>query len=268
MSSMPEKMSTKLSLNKKDESIVSDVQKELMQEEIQDLAPIEKDDINISTIYVFEQQEELEAKVYFRNGLSQNINFEYVPLILLNSNGEEIARSIFDLREMGDLPSCTARPWKIHFKKSEVHMDKFTPNGCRVIFDGSLKAVNYANIEYEEIPEDLVEFKSHFESFLKELPKIEKEQMSISTFNISLDVHGKILVTLVIRNSGNRDIRLEQIPLTIKDENNDIIVSGKFNLKEFTVKPMKAKICNLGFETNLIPEKTKSFSNKWKAVFE
>ncbi|APM40340.1 SLAP domain-containing protein [Clostridium kluyveri] len=268
MSNISKKINTKLSLDKKDESIISDTQKEILQEEIEELLPIEKDDVNISTIYVFEQSEELEAKVYFRNGLSQNINFEYVPLILLNSEDEEIGRNVFDLREMGDLPSCTARPWKIYFKKSEIHMDKFTPNKCRVIFDRALKAVNYANIEYEKILEELIKFKPRFESFLQELPKIEKGQLAISTFNISLNVNSNIYVTLVIRNSSDKSIKVEQIPVTLKDEDDNIIVSGKFNLKEFIIKPIKARICNLSFEVDLTPEKTENFSNKWKVIFE
>jgi hypothetical protein len=268
MGNTSKEINTELSLSEKHAAIISDVQKEIMQEEIEELLPIKEDDINVSTIYVFEHQEELEAKVYFRNGLSRKVNFENVPLVLLNSKQEELARKTFDLREMGNLSPHTATPWKLYFSKSEINMDKFTPNNCSVVFDSALKAVNYANIQYEEIPEELIELKSHFENFLKELPKIGEGQLSISIFNISLNVEGKVIITLVIRNSSNKGMKVEEIPVTLKDESNSIIVSGKFSMKDFTIKPMKARICNLAFQTNLTAEKPESFLDKWKVIFE
>lgn len=267
MDNTSKKINTELSLNEERAAVISDVQKEMMQEEIEELLPISENDINISTIYVFEQGEELEAKVYFRNGLSRSVNLEYVPLILLNSEKEQLGKKIFDLREIGDIPPNAATPWKLYFNKSEIDMDKFTP-GCSLVFDTALKAVNYVNIEYEEIPQELTEFRPHFEKFLKELPKIEKGQMSISTFNISLDVYGNILITLVIRNSGDKNIKLEQIPVTLKDENNNIITRGRFNIDNFIIKSMKAKICTLALKTDFTTEKTQNFLNKWEVFFE
>lgn len=265
---MTKEIKTELSLPEKEDDIISSVQKEIMMEELCELNSINENDINISTVYVFDNGEEIEAKLYFRNGFNREVNFEFVPLILLNSTNEEIARKTFDLREMGNVPSGGARPWKICFDKKLIKMEKFQAQQCRVVFDSTLKAVSYADIEYEEIPESFRGFSSIFEKFLYELPRIEKEQLSISIFDIIHNADGKIIITLVIRNSTHKNVQLQEVPITIKDENDNIIVSSKFSLNDFIIKSMKAKICNLAIETEMTIENAVSVKDKWKVAFE
>lgn len=265
---MSKEIKTDLSLSRNVEDIVSDVQKEILKEEIEELSPIKENDINISTIYVFDDGEDLEAKVYFRNGLSREVNFEDVPLILVNSRGEQIAQQVFDLRELGNIPSCAARPWKLYFTKSLVDMDNFAPGQCRVLFHSALEAVHYEEIEFEDFPEDLIGFRSSFEKFLSGLPKMKRGQVSFSTFNISLNTEGNIVVTIIVRNSNSSTLRVEKIPAAIKDESGNLVASGKFVIKDFLVSPRKAKILNLAFQTSLSTEDILDLSNKWYLVFE
>ena len=44
-------------------------------------------------------------KAYLANGLSKNINFEDVPIYIINSKNEKLAYQIFDLSGEGDIPS-------------------------------------------------------------------------------------------------------------------------------------------------------------------
>lgn len=265
---MAEDVKMELSLAQGYGDIISNVQKEIMEEELSEMNPIKENDINISTVYVFDNGEELEAKVYFRNGLDRDINFEFVPLILLNAQNEEIASKTFNLKDMGNIPSGGARPWKIYFDKKLVKMEKFQNQQCKIVFNSRVKAVNYADIEYEEIPEGFERFSDVFEKFLYELPGIEKGQLSISTFDIIHGTDGKIIMTLVIRNSTDKDVGLQEIPITIKDEENNIVASSKFSLDGFMVKSMKARICNLAIETDMKIEDAVSVKDKWKMIFQ
>lgn len=255
-----------LSLPEQYENIVSDVQKEVMMEELEEFAPIKENDINISTTYLYDDGDEIEAKIYFRNGFARKVNFEYVPLILVNSKEEILAKKTFDLREMGDIPPKGARPWKISFLKSEVNMEKFLAADCKIMFDAHLKAVNYANIELE-LDESMKLHRTMFENFLKELPRIERGNVSLSKFSIALANDGRIIVTLMVRNSTDKNIKIEKLPITLKDENNNITASGNFNLDGFEVPSMKAKVCTLAFSTDLVIDKTISL-DKWEVVFK
>lgn len=267
MSEEKKNVEVELSLPERFEAIVSDVQKDIMSEEISGLDPIKENDINISTIYAFDDGDEIEVKVYFRNGYPKDVNFEYVPLIMVNSKEEIVASKTFDLKEMGDIPTGGARPWKLYFEKSCIDMEKFSPENCKILFNKNVKAVNYAQIEFENFPEEFNNFKREFQKFLEELPKIEKGKFSVSTFNITLQKDGNLVITIIMRNSVDKAVKIEEIPLTIKDENDNAIVSGKFELKDFTINSMKARVCTLAFKTNLEPNSDID-TGKWKVVFQ
>ncbi|MBV7272651.1 SLAP domain-containing protein [Clostridium sp. PL3] len=262
-----EAVELQLSLTEREENIVSDVQKEIMNEELDEFAPVKENDINIATTYVYEDKNEIEAKVYFRNGFTRKVNFEYVPLVMTNSQNEILAKKIFDLREMGDIPPCGARPWKVSFPKSEVDMEKFSSGDCKIIFDAKVKAVNYADIELEAVDPSMEELKPLFEKFLRELPRIEKGNVSFSKFNVALSNDGKIIITLMARNGCNKTVRVEEMPITLKDENNNVAASGIFKLGDFEVSAMKAKMLTLAFDTEVTLDETISL-DKWKVVFQ
>jgi SLAP domain-containing protein len=256
-----------LSLPAHYENIISDVQKEIMNEELEQFEPIKENDINISTVYIYDDGEELEAKVYFRNGFTSNVNFEDLPLVMVTSKGDILAKKNFDLREMGDIPPFGARPWKVYFHKSEVYMDKFLSNECKIIFDSKIKAVNYANIELEMLDESMYELRTAFEKFLNDLPRIEKGNLSISTFNIGLSNEGAIVVTLLIRNSSEKTVEIKELPIMLRDENNNMAASGQVNLNGFQISSMKARICTLVFDTGLNLNETTPI-DKWSVTFE
>ncbi|AWI03144.1 SLAP domain-containing protein [Clostridium drakei] len=266
MSQEKQNVEMELSLTERFDAVVSDVQKDIMNEEISGLEPIKENDINISTIYVFDDGDEIEAKVYFRNGFPKKVNFEYLPLIMVNSNGDIVASKIFDLRDMGDIPTGGARPWKLYFEKSCVNMEKFSSENCKIIFDRSIKAVNYAKFEFESFPEEFSDFKGEFQRFLENLPNIEKGKFSASVFNIALRQDGNLIVTAIMRNSVEKAVKIEEIPVTIKDENDNVITGGKFQLNDFSISPMKARVCTLAFSTNLDPLDIDT--SKWKAIFQ
>jgi SLAP domain-containing protein len=259
---------TKLSLPENLDNIVSDVQKEILNDEVAQLSPIKENDINISTVYVFENKDNIEAKVYFRNGLSRKINFEYLPLIMVNSKDEIIAKKTFNLKEMGDFPPDSARPWKLFFDKSEVNMNKFSPEDCKVIFDTGLKAVKYAPITLDEDSVGEKKYVSMFQDFMKTLPGVKRDNISISKFKIALQEQGKIIVTLIVRNGCNKSINIEKLPITIKDEKGTIVASGIFETNGLKVEPMKARVCNFTFNTNVNMELEHSVVlDNWNVVF-
>ncbi|WP_333888274.1 SLAP domain-containing protein [Clostridium sp.] len=264
---MTNNIETKLSLSEDLNDIISDVQKEIMEEELSELNSIKENDINIATTYTFDNGEYIEAKVYFRNGLSKKVNFEYVQLFMLNSENEIVGKKVFDLREMGDLPPGTARPWKLFFEKSEINMSKFSKEGCKVVFSTGLKAVNYAPITLDESSIEDKQYSQMFEDFIKTLPGIEKGNISISKFKITLQKQGNIIITLVIRNGCDKPVALEKLPITIKDEKGTIVASSIFETKDLKVESMKARVCNFVFETKLNIEQS-FIMDKWSVFFE
>jgi len=234
---------------------ISDVQKEYLEEELREaITSVKEGQINIAGIYAFDQGDEVEVKAYLANGLSKNINFEDVPIYIINSKNEKLAYQIFDLSGEGDIPSGKAIPVKLNFKKENVFVDKIPQDDWKLVFGSNdVKGVRYVNIELESIPEGIEESEIKvFQEFLESLPKLERGQGSISVFTITQYENGDLLMTLLVRNATDEAVTMTKMPITLKTEEGETILSGVFEIENFTVNPYKARVLSLIFKKEVI----------------
>ncbi|MBV1820824.1 SLAP domain-containing protein [Clostridium cochlearium] len=234
---------------------ISDVQKEYLEEELREvITSVKEGQINIAGIYAFDQGDEVEVKAYLANGLSKNINFEDVPIYIINSKNEKLAYQIFDLSGEGDIPSGKAIPVKLNFKKENVFVDKIPQDDWKLVFGSNdVKGVRYVNIELESIPEGIEESEIKvFQEFLESLPKLERGQGSISVFTITQYENGDLLMTLIVRNATDEAVTMTKMPITLKTEEGETILSGVFDIENFTVNPYKARVLSLIFKKEVI----------------
>ncbi|WP_282804204.1 SLAP domain-containing protein [Clostridium tetani] len=234
---------------------ISDVQKEYLEEELREVIPnIKEGQINIVGIYAFDQGDKVEVKAYLANGLSKKINFEDVPIYIINSKEEKLAYQVFDLSGEGDIPSGKAIPVKLNFNKENMLVDKIPPDDWKVVFGGNdVKGVRYVNIELESIPEGIEESEVKvFKEFLESLPKLERGQGSISVFTITQYENGDLLMTLLVRNATDEAVTMTKMPITLKTEEGETILSGVFDIENFTINPYKARVLSLIFRKEVV----------------
>lgn len=259
---------TVLSLLDKDNNVVSDVQKEILEDEINELPQIEEGQLNISGIYVYDLGEKLETKVYIRNGLSENLNLGYVPLLIINSKGETLASQVFNLESLGTLPPHSARPLKLYFEKKNVTVDNINLDDWKIVLDGKFDITTRVKTRLESLPPEIdVEDKLVFDKFLDELPELKEGEFSISTFSIGIQTNGNILVTAVMRNATNQPMSINRVPITVIDAEGRIVKSNEFKLDEFMINSARARICNFAFPTNVRPEENVAL-NDWKVSYQ
>ena len=139
-----EYVSTKLSLLEKDNVVISDVHKEILEDEINELPPIKEGELNISGVYIYDIGEKFEAKIYVRNGLSENLNLEDIPLVIKNSKDETLGVQTFNLRGLGKLPPHSVRPIKVYFEKDNVKVDKM-PEDWEIVLSGTFKTISQSS---------------------------------------------------------------------------------------------------------------------------
>ncbi|WP_039657048.1 SLAP domain-containing protein [Clostridium tyrobutyricum] len=260
-------VSTKLSLLDKDNVVISDVHKEILEDEIKELPPIKEGELNVSGAYIFDQGDKYEIKVYVRNGLSENLNLEDIPFVIKGSKGEILASQLFDLRALGQLPPHSVRPIKIYFNKENVKVDKI-PEKWELALNGTFKISRKVKTRYEGLPEKISDKdKKVLQDFLDGLPDIEEGEFSISTFSIGINTDGTILATCVMRNAALKPITLEKVPVTLLNEDRKIVNSNEFKLKDFTVSPYRARLCNFSFQTGIKPEKAQELKD-WSIVYK
>ncbi|OBR89872.1 hypothetical protein CLRAG_38490 [Clostridium ragsdalei P11] len=263
-----EYVSTVLSLLDEEENVVSDVQKEIFEDEIKELPPIKEGQLNVSGIYAYDVGDKLEVKIYVRNGLSDKLNLKRIPFVIKNSKGDILAAQQFNLACLGELPPHSARPIKLYFDKKNVKVDKIPQDDWQVALNGEFNVSSTVRPIYEGLPEGISdEDKLVFNKFLAELPEMEEGEFSISTFSIGIQTNGNILVTAVMRNASNQPITISKMPMTVLDAKKRAVKSESFELKDFTVSPYRAKICNFAFPTDVHPEQNQALDG-WSVAYK
>lgn len=244
----------KLSLAPEAEIVMSEVQKDYLEEEMSETIPqIENGQVNVSGVYAYKDGDKWEVKFYIVNGLNQEINLEKVPFKIINSAGEEIAYQVFDLKEMGNIPACSARPGKVYFNNWNVFVDEIKHDDWKLVFDENIKPITYEEFEIENFSEEMTEKdKNAFNEFLSNIPKIKKGQFSADVFTMLQYKNGDILITLVFRNGTDKEACIEKLPLILKDENGDMIFSAVYTLEDFKVSSQKAKILSIVVKKDIL----------------
>lgn len=234
---------------------ISDVQKEYLEEELKEVIPnIKEGQINIAGIYAFDQGDKVEVKAYLANGLSKSVNFEEVPIYIVNSKEEKLAYQVFDLSGEGDIPSGKAISLKLNFNKENILVDKIPQDDWKLVFGSNdVKGVRYVNIELESIPEGIEQSEIKvFQEFLESLPKLERGQGSISVFTITQYENGDLLMTLLVRNATDEAVTMTKMPITLKTKEGETILSGVFDIENFTMNPYKARVLSLIFKKEVV----------------
>lgn len=261
-------VSTVLSLLETDENVMSDVQKEILEDEIAELPKIIEGQLNVSGIYAYDQGEKFEVKAYIRNGLSSKVTLRKVPFYIYNSKDEVLAKQVFNLQSLGEIPPHSARPVKLYFEKKNVKVDTIPMDDWKLAFDTNLQANRNVRVQFEDLPENIdVADKLVYDNFLNELPELNEGEVSVSTFTIGIQKNGNILVTLAVRNGTNQAINLEKLPISLKDPNGIVVKSELFKLDNFKIGPLKARLCNLVFPTGVKVEEDMALKD-WTVSFK
>jgi SLAP domain-containing protein len=234
-----------LSLKPDKEELMLKFEKDLMLEDLTNFPTIKEGDVSFKSAYIFDNGVNIEVAVYILNGLPIQTNFEEIPFLLVDSEGKIIVQQIFDMSDVGIIPPNSARPCKIYFDKSNLLVDKFPAEGCKLIVDKNIKALNTVQVHLENMTEDISQVQvKKYESYLENLPLLRKGEVNISTYDINVLKDGSVCITLFIRNATLEKIKVEELPITIFDGEGNKIASEIFKIENIEVNPSKARLYN------------------------
>ena len=235
----------KLSIKPEKQKLMLKFEEDLMLQDLSNFPTIKEGDVSFKSAYIFDNGESVEVALYILNGLSTQINFEEVSFLLVSLEGELIAQQVFDLSSVGIVPSNCARPCKINFDKESLLVKELPGDGCKLIIDKDIKALNSVQVELENLPDTVTDNQlKQYKSFLENLPLLRKDEVKISTYDINVVENGSICITLFIRNATPIKIKVESLPITILDGDGNKIASELYNIDNIEVNPSKARLYN------------------------
>lgn len=242
-----------LALNEIDKNVMSDVQKEYLKDELNELKSINKNDVDVSPVYFNYSNGVLEVKVFIRNAFVKPVDFDKIPFVISDEDGNVVARKIFDLREIGKLEPNTAKPCKLFFEDEYIIKKDFDNETLKIGFGINLKCFKDVETKITNFPEGLSQEEcSKYESLLQGLNKFEENTVNMSAVELIKYSNGDIGISLIIRNGYDREISIDNIPITLYDNNNIVIASGVFKSMTFKVETLSASLYRLIFKADEI----------------
>ncbi|MEG2353432.1 MAG: SLAP domain-containing protein [Clostridium sp.] len=243
-----------LQLTEGEELLTSDLQKQIWKEELEALKPLTHGEMSLNGVYIFEEEERYELNVFIRNAFERSIIIQTVPLRILDHNNNVLAQQFVDLTEAGEILSHKAKPFKIYLEKESILDKNICDKDWRIVVTKDIEIIETSQVkEFEDFPEEAdLRIREDLKVYLNALPFVKYGDVNVNVFRLSQLSLNDIFVLLVIRNGSGMDVTLGKLPLSIIDENNEVVASGIFDLSHIRISKDKAKVCKFDLENEFI----------------
>lgn len=257
----------KLALTDEEKARMSNVQIQYLEDEIAKLPKIEDGQVNLTSEYFVYFEGKIETKVFIRNALPKKINFEEVCLGIQDADGKLITHQKFNLAHLGDIPPYSVRVTKLFFDVDGINLDNIDFESLKICLSGGVKAFKSITTEFQELPENLPSDQvAMLNRYLKDLSRIEVNTVTLSAVDLLENEDGNIMITIIARNGYDKEIKLEEVPVSVFDKDNSKVAGARFKLEDLNVLPKKARIFNLILNKQNIIEENYDLS-KWRIAF-
>ncbi|ANB59281.1 accessory Sec system S-layer assembly protein [Anoxybacteroides amylolyticum] len=232
----------------------------------QQLPPLKPNQLSISGIKLIEYNDGFVVVAFLRSTLPKPVRFEQINLLLLDENGQAIAKRTFAMDSFGELPPMTARPWRFLFSAEDKLVDKIPQEGWKIAFElkqTSKREDHRLDLEASWEQALSTQQREHLQKLIETLPPLSVGEINFMGLEAKLNEKRDLVVTLLIRNGSDKHIQLEQIPLVIEDAYGDVICKGVFQLEQFEVKANTSKPWTFIFPSTLLLKEDVDLT-KWR----
>ncbi|BAQ10120.1 hypothetical protein OXB_1649 [Bacillus sp. OxB-1] len=202
------------------------------------------------------------VKAFFRSSLDQQISVGSVELLLLDAEGKTVASDEFDLKELGDIPPRSARPWVFVFTKENIFAEEPPAENWKLAFN--VQSMVPHKLELEPTWEEglSTEQKEALSKVVEGLPKLKPREVNISGFQVKQQDDGSIAASVFIRNGHSKQINIEKLPLELIDATGDQVARGSFELAPLSVKANTSKPWTFIYPKEMVQKEEPDFS-RW-----
>ncbi|WP_029452239.1 SLAP domain-containing protein [Clostridium algidicarnis] len=186
--------------------------------------------LHINLVYVSKREEDLEVGAYITNNSNKDVQLKNMPICLYKDKSK-VFETIYSINK--SIPAEKAVFIEIGIPLILSLEDKACDNLHISFGDGrTIAKYPYVNIDINELPK-INGYKSHREmkKFLKLLPTIKKDQLTIDVFKVGQVEEGFCIIAL-FRNSSSKAINIKSIPLTVLVSENLPVYKGVYNIND------------------------------------
>ncbi|MHC1720660.1 MAG: SLAP domain-containing protein [Clostridiaceae bacterium] len=233
---------------------VSNLKKTVYEEELKEInekKPLKEGSIDIQGTYFVEDEGFLEVGLFIRNGSKLDMSIEKVPIVIKDEAGEEFLYQIFNLKDIGVIPSGTGRPVDVKFDLPAGAKYDASKNYTLSLDSGrKMKMFSSVDTKVNNLPDSMpFELEKDARDFERALPTLRTNEFSISLYKLGYNRNREITCMLLIRNGRFSGATLKVLPVSIFDENDELIARNVFTNEEGIIKvdPEGSKLLTLTF---------------------
>ncbi|MCM3716145.1 accessory Sec system S-layer assembly protein [Alkalihalobacillus oceani] len=228
--------------------------------------PLKPNQLSLSGISLLPENERLfRVTAFIRNSLDKAITLEDVTLVLLNEDGTLLGRKAFNLKEVGEIPARSSRPWYFKFSDKDLFTTELPSTGWKLAFQLKPSSRKHSLDLAKSWESSLAkESKQQLEAMVEKIEPPKPGEVNFMGLQAKKDEKGDLHVTMLIRNGTEKNINLEQLPLHVEDASGEVVAKGGFKLDDFTVKANTSKPWTFIFPKEMVTKEELDLS-KWKA---
>lgn len=223
--------------------------------------------LNIHGVKLHKTNDGFIITAIIRQSLQKKLVLADIRLIVRDTAGKDIAKKDFNMEHFGELGSLRARPWMFEFDNEFllVSHDEITDQmEFEVVFEYLQKSVSEFTLQLDEksLQELTDDQKDALKKTLYSLNPLAINDVSISTVNLVEQDKG-LTIDLLVRNSFNKGVTLNNLPLQLFDAAGDVVAQYEFSLEQFEINPSHGRPVSLFFPKELLKKANPDWS-KWK----
>lgn len=231
----------------------------------QECPPLKPNQLSLSGINIMKDGDNYRVVAFVRNSLNKAIKLEETTLVLLNNNDEVLGRKAFNLNELGELPPRSSRPWNFIFTKKDLFTEVIPSEGWKLAFQLQPSSRKHSLDLADSWEKSLAsEDKQKLAEMVENLTPPKQGEVNFLGLQAKVSGEGDLHITMLVRNGSDKNINLEQMPLTVEDASGEVIAQGGFKLEDFTVNSNTSKPWTFIFPKSLVTKDEPDLS-RWKA---
>jgi accessory Sec system S-layer assembly protein len=225
--------------------------------------PLKKNQISLSGIDLKQVPQGYVVTAFVRNSLSRPVAFSPTPLLLLGPNNEVLARKVFDLSELGEVPPRSSRPWKFLFEQETLRTSEIPLVDWKLAFELPKQKRHSLDLEESWEKSLAAEDRQKLQALVQSLQPPKPGEVNFMGLQARQTEQGDLHVTLLIRNGSGKNIHIQQLALQVHDASGDVVASGAFALDNFEVKANTSKPWTFIFPKSLVTKENPDLRS-WK----
>lgn len=228
-------------LSLKGEEYISELRKKVYEDELREINlkfPLYENEIDIKQSYIIKNDNNLEVGFFIRNGLIKNIAIEVVSLVVEDKQGNCVLSKVFNFKNYGTIPPLSAKPYVVNFEFNDnvniIDGEEYT---IKLDDANNYKLFSSVETKIDNMPLDIsFDEEQEIRNYANNLETLKQDRIDISIYKLSYTKIQGIECSVIIRNGYNKDINFEKLPITILNEDGEVVARKLFESTDDSLK--------------------------------